>query len=99
MKYIFKYLYFVRRFKTCHSAFSGFVISPSGGKTHEKKKEREERVKKKIIRDEKLFNRRDKNVVEREKKKKQPPIHRVNQRGSAQRPPELSLKAKLLLLI
>lgn len=76
MKYIFKYLYFVRRFKTCHSAFSGFVISPSGGKTHEKKKRERERVrgegkkKKKIIRDEKLFNRREKNVVERKKKKK-----------------------------
>lgn len=50
--------------------------------------------KKKIIRDEKLFNRRDKNVG-----KKQPPIHTVNQRSSAQQPPELSLKAKLLLLI
>lgn len=43
MKYIFKYLYFVRGFKTCHSAFSGFVISPSGRKTHKKA----ERVKKK----------------------------------------------------
>lgn len=57
MKYIFKYLYFVHHFKTCHSAFCGFVISPSGGSV-EKKRRRE---KKKPFRDEKLFNRRDKN--------------------------------------
>lgn len=64
---------------------------------------KKKRGEEKIVRDEKLFNRRDKKCGgkerERKKKKKQPPIHRVNQRGSAQRPPELSLKAKLLLLI
>lgn len=61
------------------------------GKIHKKRE--------KIIRDEKLFNARDKNIFTK-KKNTLTCIHTVNQRwGSAQRPPELSLKAKLWFLI